>query len=71
MNVKQLIELLSTFPPEMEVLELKYSDYQAMEAASWKTVRAVETDWGYMCSHPTMSEAKKAKEKTYLLFEGN
>ena len=73
MNVKQLIEALSEYPDDMEVIQRRYSDYYLLDKKDFFTVWAVHQEsCGYiMRSHNTMSDENKAKEKEYLYFEGN
>ena len=67
MKVKELIELLSTFSEDLEVLDNRYSDYQIMEWQA-EVIKAVPKGQWVMRSHPTMSPENKSKEQTYLLF---
>ena len=71
MNVKQLIELLSKYPDDLEVLTCMYSDYHPLEEYSIYLVNAVDQGGYVMRSHDTMSEDNKKREKQYLYFEGN
>lgn len=69
MNVKELKALLETFPEDLEVLKGLHSDYVALRCAHVTVDKAVKQgDW-YMCSHATMSEENKRKEREYLIFE--
>ena len=69
MNVGELKKILKHFPDEMEVVSDRYSDYMILDAAGVRTITGVSTNGWIMQSHPTMSEANKAREKTYLLLE--
>ena len=71
MNVKELRELLSQHPDDMEVLYKACSDYNHLDSVEIETVKAVDNNDWLMRSHPTMSQENKDKEKTYLLFPGN
>ena len=71
MTINQLIEYLQTFPPELEVLERRYSDYDLMEKDNWHIVQAVNKGYYRMRTHYSLTEEDKAKAKNYLLFEGN
>jgi len=71
MNVKELRELLSQHPDELEILFECFSDYTRLDAEDIEIGQAVDKgDW-LMRSHPTMSQENKDKENTYLLFPGN
>ena len=75
MTVGDLRCFLASYPDDMEILETRYSDYGPMEWTSWCVVTGVVKATGrygwFMRSHPTMSDENKAREKTYLHYEGN
>lgn len=71
MNIRELKELLSTFPDDMEILTTCYSDYDSVGADDFTVISAVDKGYYYMRSHPTMSEENKQKEKEYLHISGN
>ncbi len=72
LTVKDLKDILSNLPEEMELIEIRYSDYESMRPELWEVVKGVDNNGQYiMSSHETMSEAHKAREKEYLLFKGN
>ena len=71
MNVKELRELLATFPDDLEVLYCCCSDYDRMEPEEIKVVEAVDQGGYWMRSHHTMSEDNQSRMKKYLLFPGN
>ncbi len=70
-TVKDLIEHLKTLPQDLGVIYKACSDYNELELKDITIVNAVDQDFYYMRSHPTMSQANKDKEKKYLLFPGN
>lgn len=72
MNVKQLREMLEGYPDNMEIISDRFSDYQVISDGVLRVVAGVANtgEW-IMRSHPTMSAENKAKEKQYLLLEGN
>lgn len=65
MQVQELIEELSKYPSDMEVVISYCSDYSAV--SSLETVEAVDKGYYVMEVHPTMSEDNQANKKTYLL----
>ena len=71
MTVHELWMMLATYPGDMEIVNQRMSDWQIITAADWSIVKGVDKDGWVMRSHPTMSEANKAKEKSYLALEGN
>ena len=71
MNVGELRKLLKQYPDDMEVLNMRYSDFDIVEPDEIYVVQAVPQDWGVMRSHTTMTTVNKLKEKSYLLIEGN
>lgn len=72
MNVGQLKKMLEQYPDDMEILNVRYSDYEIISEDEWSVVQGVENKGGWvMRSHPTMSEENKRKEKPYLCLEGN
>lgn len=64
MNVRELIVELSKYPDDMPVIGDMYSDYMSLDVV--ELVKGVQINSWIMRSHPTMSEANKSKEKTYL-----
>jgi len=73
MNIKELIEILSKYPSDMEIIMERMSDYDDLAECEIKVVKAVRNrSVGYlMKSHETMSLESKKAEKEYLLIEGN
>lgn len=71
MNVKELKALLDRYSDDMEVIYCIYSDYEMLDGADIGEVKAVFKGGHVMRSHPTMSQANKDAEKTYLCFPGN
>lgn len=71
MDVKELKQFLNQFPDEMEILNSRYSDYEIISENEWEVVKGVEKEGWVMRSHKTMSDENKAKEKEYLLLQGN
>ena len=71
MNVKELKELLSRYPDDMEVIYCLFSDYEMLAADDIGEVKAVFKEGYVMRSHRTMSQENKDSEKTYLCFPGN
>lgn len=73
MNVGDLKKMLDQYPDEMEVLNERCSDYDVITEDEWKVVKAVpQNTAGYvMRPHTRMTPENKAKEKDYLLLEGN
>ncbi len=70
MTVKDFITYLQQFPPEMEVLATRCSDFEPMTIEDWSVVRAehrdLKKDW-IMRSHPSF----KGETKEYLHYAGN
>lgn len=64
MKVRSLINLLSLFDEEMEVMTDQYSDYASVGTA--RVISAVPQEAWIMRSHPTMSKESKEKEKEFL-----
>ena len=64
MNVKELIEALSVFPLDMEVIQDVHSDYGVINLLT--EVKAVDKGGWLMRYHPTMSKENKLQVKTYL-----
>ena len=71
MNIKQLIQFLSTYPEDMEVLYTAFSDYQTIDERDFSLQTAVDQGGYTMRAHETMSEENKARAKTYLVIAGN
>lgn len=71
MNVGELKKLLEKYPDDMTVLKIMYSDYCELEAGDFSVEKAVPQTSYFMRSHPTMSEANKAKEAEFLVLVGN
>jgi hypothetical protein len=66
MNVGELKEMLDKYPDELELIVDRYRYYSSVEEGDWSVVKAVPTYYGFMRSHPTMSEENKKNEKEYL-----
>ncbi len=71
MTVGELISMLIKYPPDMELIVDRYSDYTTIEENEWSVVKAVPTEYGAMRAHQTMSADNKLKEKEYLHLKGN
>jgi hypothetical protein len=71
MNVKELRELLATFPQDLEVLYECYSDYDRLEGHEIKVGKAVDQGGYQMRPHYSMSAENKAKLQDFLIFPGN
>ncbi len=71
MNVKEFRELLAKYPDEMPVLNMRCSDYDSVVPEDISVVNAVPQSYGYMRSHPTMSDENKSKAVDCLLIAGN
>ena len=71
MTVKELKQMLDRYPDDMQIVNERYSDYEIISEDEWEVVQGVDQDGWVMCSHPTMSDDNKAREKSYLLLEGN
>ena len=74
MQVKDLMMYLASLPPEMEILEKRYSDMKEMELNSWNIIYGIKMVSGkdgwiqkfVDSQYPAPSDAKR-----YLFFEGN
>ena len=64
MNKKELVELLSQYPDDMEVIIDCHSDYSIV--CTIEIIKAVKQDCYVMSSHPTMSEENRSKEKEFI-----
>ena len=71
MTIRELREMLKQYPDDMELIVDRFSDYDLIKESDWSVVRAVPTNYGFMRSHPSMSDENKSKEKEYLHLEGN
>jgi hypothetical protein len=71
MTVSELKKLLKKYPDDMEIVNERRSDYQIIEPDEWSIVSGVDQFGWVMRSHPTMSEANKAREKQYLALASN
>ena len=84
MTVKELIQLLQGFPPDVEVLERRYSEWQAMTGADWHLGQGVDVRErrGYIMRYPTgdwrLSKEEYRKDfesigpvRDFVVFEGN
>lgn len=71
MTVKELKEILSEHPDNMEILFSQFSDYSPLQKDDISVVSAVDKDFYWMRSHPTMNEECQSKKKDYLCFPGN
>lgn len=74
MNVKDLRELLSIYPDELEVLFYsEVTEYTELLPSGIKVISAIplnNKEW-YIESYPKMTDVDKEDEKTYLAFSGN
>jgi hypothetical protein len=71
MNVRELKELLSQYPDDMEIVNGRCSDWQIIQPDEWRVISGVPKDGWVMRSHPTMSPENKAQERAYLALDGN
>lgn len=71
MNVGDLKKMLESYPDGMEIVNVRYSDYQIIELDEWHLIKGVPNDGWVMGSHETMSEDNKRAEKKYLCLCGN
>lgn len=71
MTVGEIKELLNKYPDDMEVVNIRRSDYQIIDKKDWYVVKGVKKDYWVMRSHPTMSKENKLQEKEYLVLDGN
>lgn len=71
MNVKELKEMLSKYPDDMEVIHGMYSDYEKVEESDWSLEEAVDQGVYVMRAHRTMSVPNIEKKRTYLALRGN
>ena len=70
LTIKALKEFIKDLPDDMEVITDRHSDYCLLENDQMFLVKAVPDknpliDW-VMTPHPTMSQERKDREKTYL-----
>jgi hypothetical protein len=71
MNVKELREFLVAYKDDMEIVNVRYSDYEIIKKSDFSIINGVDNDGWIMRSHPTMSNDNKSKEKSYLCIDGN
>lgn len=71
MNVGELKQMLTQYPDDLDIVNERFSDWAIIQAVDWSIVTGVDKNGWVMRSHPTMSEANQAKEKTYLHLYGN
>lgn len=74
MTVGELRQLLETLPPEMELIQTRYSDYGFQKASMWSVIEAIpgkSMDSWLMRTHPSMTKEQRSEAKTYLHIEGN
>jgi len=74
MKVKDLINLLTTFDQDLEVITTRYSDFQDLDAEDISVVDAVrKAEWIMRVPlHPeSMDETENKSIKKYLHFAGN
>ena len=73
MNIKELKDLISDLPDDMEILNRRCSDWAVISKEEWDITYGVpekDSCW-VMRSHPTMSDERKMNEKKYLALDGN
>jgi hypothetical protein len=79
-TVKALIEFLRTLPPNMPVLERRYSDYRPMELSTWCVGRGAQQpadDWWRVVepsspfTYGLASDVDPARVVDVLIYEGN
>jgi len=71
MTVLELKKMLGKYPDDMEVVNMRCSDWDVIIENEWSVIDGVEKEHWVMRSHPTMSEENKLKEKKYLALMGN
>lgn len=73
MTVTELIALLQEFPPHLEVICSRYSDYQALTPSEVTLQMGVKKNGGeyIMRNHATLPPAERAKLEPFVHFEGN
>ena len=74
LTIKSLKDFIKDLPDDMGVVVERHSDYALLESYEIALIEAVPdenplVDW-VMSSHPTMSQERKAREKTYLKIGG-
>lgn len=54
MTVKELKDFLSKYPDDMEIIERRFSDLDAMNIDNWSKIRAIDvrTRRGYIMYYP-------------------
>ena len=71
MNVGELRIMLDKYPNNMDVLNIRCSDYELVLEEDWSVVDAVPQGFYWMRAHPTMSDENKKRELKCLLLAGN
>lgn len=71
MNVQDLIEVLSEFDPELEVIYEIYSDYSVLEKSDITVVEAVAKGGYVERFHAYQYKESIPNVKKYLCFPGN
>lgn len=77
MSVRDLKAFLAPLPDDMEMLEIRYSDYGPMSIDSWSLVQGIPQshgDWARRAYQPlskTLTTEEQAKVQIYALFGGN
>ena len=66
MIVSELREILGKYPDDMEVITTCWSDMTSIDKKDIEMVSAVDKDFYFMRSHPTMDAKLKEKERLYL-----
>jgi hypothetical protein len=70
MKKKDLVELLSKYPDDIEIVVAQYSDYVKLDESSVYEVDAVDKGCWVMRAHNSMSEENKQQQKSFLLVGG-
>lgn len=70
MKKKDLVELLSKYPDDIEIVVELHSDYVKLDETGVYEVDAVDKGCWVMRSHNSMSEENKQQQKSYLLIGG-
>ena len=73
MTVSDLKKMLEKYPDDMEILNIRRSDYEFISEAEWSVETGVKNENGgwVMRGHPKMSEENKKNAKEYLCLDGN
>jgi len=66
MKIKELIETLKGFDPELEVVYPMHSDYNMLDPELIGVANLVDQDGYVMRAHRSMSEENKSRAKKYL-----